>query len=164
MVRESKNTREGWRVGCRRCKVERPGSHGVNTTVNNGQGEETRQLRPGPRTKYRRTHAKNKAGRNESPHARDDGQSSTAYEAVNAYDYYESKRGGLGETFADAVQVVLGRIGQMPRIHRVVFADIRRAVVRGFPYCVYYREEASLIRVLSVFHTSRDPAIWQSRG
>ena len=80
------------------------------------------------------------------------------------YDYYESKRGGLGETFADAVQVVLDRIGQMPRIHRVVFADIRRAVVRGFPYCVYYREEASLIRVLSVFHTSRDPTIWQLRG
>jgi hypothetical protein len=36
--------------------------------------------------------------------------------------------------------------------------------VRGFPYCVYYREESSLVRVLSVFHTSRDPSIWQSRA
>jgi len=52
----------------------------------------------------------------------------------------------------------------MPRLHREVFGDIRRAVVRGFPYCVYYREEPALIRVISVFHTSRDPKIWQSRA
>jgi len=80
------------------------------------------------------------------------------------YDHYESNRVGLGEVFADAVQEVFDRVGRMPRLHRVVFADIRRAIVRGFPYCVYYREEPTLIRVLSVFHTSRDPAIWQGRA
>ena len=62
-----------------------------------------------------------------------------------AYDYYEGRRAGLGEAFADAVQVVLDRIGIMP-------------------HCVYYREESSLVRVISVFHTSRDPAIWQFRA
>ncbi len=82
----------------------------------------------------------------------------------DGYDHYESKRPGLGETFAEAVHVVLDRIGRMPRMHRVAFADIRRAVVRGFPYCVYYRAEPTVVRVLSVFHTSRDPAIWQSRA
>jgi toxin ParE1/3/4 len=80
------------------------------------------------------------------------------------YDYYEGRRAGLGESFADAVQVALDRIGVMPQLHRAVFGDIRRAVVHGFPYCVYYREEASRVRVLSVFHTSRDPRIWQSRA
>lgn len=80
------------------------------------------------------------------------------------YDYYEGQRAGLGETFADAVQVALDQIGDMPQLHRAVFGDIRRAVVHGFPYCVYYREEASRVRVLSVFHTSRDPNIWQSRA
>ena len=81
-----------------------------------------------------------------------------------AYDYYEGRRPGLGEAFADAVQVVLDRIGIMPRMHRAVFGDVRRAIVLRFPYCVYYREESSLVRVISVFHTSRDPAIWQSRA
>lgn len=80
------------------------------------------------------------------------------------YDYYEGQCAGLGESFADAVQVVLGRIGEMPELHRVVFGDIRRAVVGGFPYCVYYREEARRIRVLSVFHMSRNPDVWQSRA
>lgn len=81
-----------------------------------------------------------------------------------AYDYYEGRRAGLGEAFADAVQVVLNRIATMPRMHATVFGDVRKAIVRKFPYCVYYREEPNLVRVLSVFHTSRDPAIWQARA
>lgn len=80
------------------------------------------------------------------------------------YDHYEGRRAGLGESFADAVQVALDRIASAPQLHRVVFADVRRAVIRGFPYCVYYREEAAQIRVLSVFHTKRDPNVWQSRA
>lgn len=79
------------------------------------------------------------------------------------YDSYEVRRAGLGESFADAVQVVLDRIASMPQLHRAVFGDIRRAVVHGFPYCVYYREESSRVRVLSAFHTGRDPNIWRSR-
>jgi toxin ParE1/3/4 len=81
----------------------------------------------------------------------------------DGYDFYASRGVGLGEAFANRIQVVLDRIGAMPRQHRIVFENIRRAVVRGYPYCVYYREEYSHVRVLSVFHTSRDPSIWQSR-
>jgi plasmid stabilization system protein ParE len=80
------------------------------------------------------------------------------------YDFYEGRQAGLGETFADAVQVALNRISANPRIHQIVFDTVRRGVVKGFPYCIYYREEPTLVRVLSVFHTSRDPAIWQGRA
>jgi plasmid stabilization system protein ParE len=79
------------------------------------------------------------------------------------YDFYEQRPPGAGEAFADAVQSVLDRISIAPRAHQTVFGDVRRAVVRGFPWCVYYREEATRVRVVSVFHTSRDPAVWQAR-
>jgi hypothetical protein len=39
----------------------------------------------------------------------------------------------------------------------VVLGDVRKGVVARFPYCAFYREEASCVRVLSVFHSSRDP-------
>jgi plasmid stabilization system protein ParE len=81
----------------------------------------------------------------------------------DGYDYYEGERAGLGERFAGTVQVVLLRIGTTPRLHQTVFGDVRRAVVRGFAYCVYYREESGQVRVLSVFHASRDPSIWRAR-
>ena len=82
----------------------------------------------------------------------------------DAYDWYENRRAGLGETFADQVQRVLDRIAVMPRLHATVLGDVRKAVVKQFPYCVFYREEASCVRVLSVFHTSRDPKVWQDRA
>ena len=79
------------------------------------------------------------------------------------YDYYAMHRLAVAEAFADAVQTVLVRIGKMPQLHQTVFGEVRRAVVRGFPYCVYYREESGQVRVFSVFHTSRDPGIWRAR-
>lgn len=81
----------------------------------------------------------------------------------DSYDFYQRRQLGKGEEFADAVQVVLDRISVTPRAHQVVFGNVRRGVVRGFPYCVYYRDESDRIRVISVFHTSRNPAIWQAR-
>jgi plasmid stabilization system protein ParE len=81
-----------------------------------------------------------------------------------AYDWYESQQAGLGERFAAQVQIALNRIATMPQIHATIHEDVRKAVVRRFPYCVYYRQEESLVRVLAVFHTSRDPANLQERA
>ena len=79
------------------------------------------------------------------------------------YDYYENRQTGLGELFADAIQAVLEQIAGNPELHRKVFGDIRRAVIKEFPSCVDYREETSRIRVLAVFHARRNPKIWKSR-
>jgi len=48
-------------------------------------------------------------------------------------------------------------------MHGIVHYDVRKAVVTRFPYIVLYREEAGEVLVISVFHTSRDPAVWQAR-
>jgi plasmid stabilization system protein ParE len=81
----------------------------------------------------------------------------------DAHDWYEEQRAGLGDTFADRVHDALELIAEFPRMHAVVLGDIRKAVVHRFPYCVFYREEATRVRVLAVFHSSRDPALWQQR-
>ena len=81
-----------------------------------------------------------------------------------AGDWYERKRAGLGAAFTAAVQKVFDQISARPQLYRVVLRDVRMAVVQGLPYCVFYRERRSAIVVLAVFHTSRDPSIWQSRS
>jgi plasmid stabilization system protein ParE len=75
-----------------------------------------------------------------------------------AVDWYEERRAGLGTRFTLAVDAVLDRISKNPKMPATVLEDARKAVVRGFPYCVYYREEGENVIVLAVFHTSRDPA------
>lgn len=59
---------------------------------------------------------------------------------------------------------MLDRIAANPKVHGPVFQDVGKGVVRKFPYCVYYREEPGQVVVLAVFHTSRDPGIWQARA
>ena len=80
-----------------------------------------------------------------------------------AFDWYEIERPGRGVAFDASVRETFGRIADRPRLYQIVVGDIRRAPVRRFPYVIYYRVELQRIVVLSVFHTSRDPKIWQSR-
>jgi plasmid stabilization system protein ParE len=82
----------------------------------------------------------------------------------NAADWYEQRRAGLGAAFTAAVQSVLDQISAQPDFYPQVYQDVREALVSGYPYCVYYREEPGQVVVLSVFHTSRDPSIWQGRA
>lgn len=81
-----------------------------------------------------------------------------------AVDWYERQRPGRGARFARRVREQLDRIRATPLAHAVVHRDIRRAVVQHFPYAVYYRVLASKIVVISVFHSRRNPRIWQSRS
>jgi plasmid stabilization system protein ParE len=81
----------------------------------------------------------------------------------NAFDWYESERAGLGVEFVAEVQKVFDRIAADPLIHQSVVSDIRKGVVRRFPYCVFYRPHADRIEVIAVFHSSRNPSVWQGR-
>ena len=81
-----------------------------------------------------------------------------------AYDFYQNRRFGLGDEFAGAIRTVILGILAQPKRHAAVLRDTRRARVIRFPFAVYYRIESSTIRIVSVFHTSRDPKTWQSRA
>jgi plasmid stabilization system protein ParE len=82
----------------------------------------------------------------------------------DAFDWYENQRPGLGTVFANRVQEVFNRIAVNPQLHAAVFRDVRKAVVAKFPYTVFYRVEATCVRGLAVFHSRRDPGIWQGRA
>lgn len=81
-----------------------------------------------------------------------------------AFDWYERMEPGLGVEFENAVRAVMDRIAHNPEMHALVHKDIRKFVMKRFPYSVYYRVENEHIVVLSVFHAKRDPRIWQSRN
>ena len=82
----------------------------------------------------------------------------------DAADWYEQRRAGLGTAFTAAVQRVLDQIADQPDFYARVYLDVREALVSGYPYCVYYREEPGQVVILSIFHTARDPSTWQDRA
>ena len=84
-------------------------------------------------------------------------------ELDDAIDWYEQRSTGRGAAFAAAVRGILKEIADQPGRYAVVYRDVREALVPGYPYAIYYQEKTSQILVLSVFHSARDPAVWQSR-
>ncbi len=80
-----------------------------------------------------------------------------------AADWYEQKQAGRGVDFVAKVRAVFDRIAANPALHAKVYRDVRKAVTARFPYVVLYQEEADEVLIISVFHTSRDPAVWQAR-
>ena len=55
-------------------------------------------------------------------------------------------------------------IAAMPAAGRVVYRGLRRALVRRFPFAVYYVLEGEQIVVRGVLHMSRHPQVWQRRA
>ena len=84
-------------------------------------------------------------------------------ELLEARAWYENKRPGLGDEFADCVDAAIASAGRSPLLHPRVHREIRRVLIRRFPYGVFYFTEGDSLVVLAVFHCARDPRIWQTR-
>jgi hypothetical protein len=84
-------------------------------------------------------------------------------EIIEAQTWYEEEAIGLGALFRAEVDRQASRIIANPQQFPLMLADIRRARLRRLPYGLFFRPLDDAIYVIAYFHSSRDPAIWQSR-
>ena len=79
---------------------------------------------------------------------------------TQAHAHYQGLADGLGDRFVVALDVLFARLTEFPRSAPLVagYRDVRRAVVRGFPYVVFYRHQLDRIDVLRVLHAARSDA------
>lgn len=77
--------------------------------------------------------------------------------------WYEEQRPGIGVQFLDEVLTIFSGIAEAPLMYPTVHRDTRRALMRRFPFGVYYRVENAAIVVVAVMHGSRDPRRWKKR-
>jgi toxin ParE1/3/4 len=82
---------------------------------------------------------------------------------TEAYGWYQGCRDGLGDEFLLSVEAALDSIQRFPQSYPAVHKQVRRALLRRFPYGVFYLVEEEAIVVLAVFHASRNPKRWQER-
>jgi toxin ParE1/3/4 len=80
-----------------------------------------------------------------------------------AFEWYETERPGLGLEFLDELRASYNRIADGPLKYQELRGGIRRALLRRFPYAVYFGIEGDIVVVVAVLHASRDPAEWQRR-
>ncbi len=84
-------------------------------------------------------------------------------ELAEAWDWYEARREGLGGEFATCVEAAIDRAARTPDVNPCVHGEVRRALVRRFPYGVFYLVEGEALLVLAVAHVRRKPGYWVAR-
>jgi plasmid stabilization system protein ParE len=84
-------------------------------------------------------------------------------DAADAFAWYEEQCPGLGLEFLRCVEATVLFIQRYPSMYPAVFGDYRRALIRRFPYAVFYEAEPTRIVVHAVFHCSQDPDKWKAR-
>lgn len=85
-------------------------------------------------------------------------------ETAEAAEWYDEHESGLGGAILDTIEAVIDRIAETPLAFPLVHGQTRRALVRRFPYAVYFRLHGEHVVILAVMHSSRDPDQWRSRG
>ena len=90
-------------------------------------------------------------------------RAAAAADIEDAFIWYEEQRSGLGSDFLKTVDDALVAIQRAPHLHPVTHRDTRRALLRRFPYGIYYRIYEDLLVVVACMHGRRNPRRWQSR-
>ncbi len=80
-----------------------------------------------------------------------------------AHDFYEARLDGLGERFLAALREVLDRVADFPQLYGVFRKDIRAALLRRFPYVVYFRDRGTDVLVIAVQRGNRSYRGWWGR-
>ena len=62
-----------------------------------------------------------------------------------------------------ACRAAAALIQDRPQVFRLVYGDVRRVLLRRFPYAIFYRYREPELLVVAVMHERRDPRRWQER-
>ena len=83
-----------------------------------------------------------------------------ALEIGEAYEWYQEQHPGIGFEFLEALDVQFQAISQSPQLYAQTQRGVRRALLRRFPYGVFYASKGEIISVLALLRTSRSPRRW----
>jgi toxin ParE1/3/4 len=85
------------------------------------------------------------------------------FDLAGAYGWYETQVPGLGSQFLLSIDATLSSIQRTPELYPVIHKNVRRSLIRRFPYGVFYVAKQDRIVVLAVLHARRDPQSWKDR-
>ena len=89
-------------------------------------------------------------------------------EAIEAANWYDREREGLGKEFADAIDVAIDLIEEdilplSPMPGKSGAKGVKRLILKRFPYNIVVTESDIETVVIAVAHHSRLPGYWRKR-
>jgi plasmid stabilization system protein ParE len=79
--------------------------------------------------------------------------------------WYEKQQKGLGKRFLKEVKATIDIISKNPKGFPIRYDECRICYTTIFPFGIHYKYIANKneIHIKAVFHTARNPQIWQQR-
>jgi plasmid stabilization system protein ParE len=86
-------------------------------------------------------------------------------ELSDASKWYEKQQKGLGKRFLNEMKEAFDVICKSPEGFQVRYDDYRIYYTKVFPYAIHYQYivDKNEIRIKAVFHTARNPQIWEQQ-
>lgn len=84
-------------------------------------------------------------------------------EYLGAVAYYAKIRPRLAESFVNAIESGIEEILTYPSAWQIVEDNVRRYLIKRFPFGIYYCIETDHIMIYAVMHMSRKPHFWKDR-
>jgi toxin ParE1/3/4 len=84
-------------------------------------------------------------------------------EYQQAYEYYQKESSNLAEQYTKEILIGLQTIIDSPRTWPVIKFDVRRRLLRKFPFGILYMIDGESILILAFMHLRREPEYWQHR-
>lgn len=77
--------------------------------------------------------------------------------------WYEMQQSLLGDEFIDAIESAIKKVQSNPQLFSIIYKSIRRAMLKRFPFGIYYFVKDDIVNIFAVIHFSRNPKIWKQR-
>ena len=85
-------------------------------------------------------------------------------EYSEAVKYYVERDVNLAQRFINSVEEAIFKIREYPNRYPTIEGDIRRCLVKRFPYALLYTVSQDSILILAVMHSNRKPGYWKYRS
>jgi len=84
-------------------------------------------------------------------------------ELDEAFNWYETQQRDLGRQFLTEFDAAVRRISAYPASYALFEGDVRRCLIKRFPYGILYGVNADTIIIIAVAHLHRKPNYWVTR-
>jgi toxin ParE1/3/4 len=82
---------------------------------------------------------------------------------VEAIRWYDERDQELGDDLLRRVSQCIASVERNPLLFPIVHRQMRRALVRRFPFQILYEIESEEIIIYAIYHSARDPEAWKQR-
>ena len=84
-------------------------------------------------------------------------------DAQDAIRWYDERDWALGDDFLRKVNDCIAAIQENPQKYPILHRQMRRALVRRFPYEIIFEIESDEIIIYAIYHCARNPEVWKHR-